>query len=88
MLLLPAIESLEVKGWILDSVEDVLNAAEPIPNLKCLLLPLGSVRHGYGIPAGYTDMDSTGTDKDSWFDTPDQTRIHIRQTRTRQAGLD
>ena len=47
-----------------------------------------SVRHGYGIPAGYTDMDSTGTDKDSWFDTPDQTRIHIRQTRTRQAGLD
>jgi len=50
MLLLPAIESLEVKGWILDSVEDVLNAAEPIPNLKCLLLPLGEPKSGISLP--------------------------------------
>ena len=50
MLLLPAIESLEVKGWILDSVEDVLSAAEPIPNLKCLLLPLGEPNSSISLP--------------------------------------
>lgn len=50
MILLPAIESLEVKGWILDSVEGVLSAAaEPIPNLKCLLLPLGEPNSGISL---------------------------------------
>jgi hypothetical protein len=50
MLLLPAIESLEVKGWILDSVESVLSAAETIPNLKCLLLPLGEPNSSISLP--------------------------------------
>jgi len=51
MLLLPAIESLEVKGWILDSVESVLNAAEPIPNLKHLLLPLDGPNSSISLPS-------------------------------------
>ena len=50
MLLLPAIESLEVKGWILNSVEGVLSAAERIPNLKRLLLPLGEPNPGISLP--------------------------------------
>ena len=49
MLLLPAIQNLEVKGWILDSVEGVLSAVEPIPNLNCLLLPSESGRSNSGI---------------------------------------
>ena len=49
MLLLPAIESLEVKGWILDSVKDVLSAAESIPNLKSLLLPPGETNSGISL---------------------------------------
>ena len=50
MLLLPAIESLEVKGWVQDSVEDVLSTAKPIPNLKSLLLPLGGPNSGISLP--------------------------------------
>ena len=50
MLLLPAIESLKVKGWLLDYVEGVLTAAEPIPNLKSLLLPLGRLNSGISLP--------------------------------------
>ena len=50
MLLLPLIESLEVKGWILDSVDGVLSATEPIPNLKYLLLPLGEPNSGISLP--------------------------------------
>jgi len=50
MLLLPAIESLEVGGWVLDYVEGVLSAAEPIPNLKCLFLPLGEPNSGISLP--------------------------------------
>ena len=50
MLLLPVIESLEVKGWILDSVEGVLSAAERIPNLKRLFLPLGEPNSGISLP--------------------------------------
>jgi hypothetical protein len=50
MLLLPAIESLEVKGWILDFVEGVFSAAEPIPNLKCLLLPLDEPNSSISLP--------------------------------------
>jgi hypothetical protein len=50
MLLLPAIESLEVKGWVLDSVEGVLSAAETIPNLKCLLLPPGKPNSSISLP--------------------------------------
>lgn len=49
MLLLPAIESLEVEGWILDSVESVLSAVESIPNLKSLLLPSSQPNSGSGI---------------------------------------
>jgi hypothetical protein len=50
MFLLPAIENLEVKGWILDSLDDVLNAlSEPIPNLKSLLLPLAVGDTDFGI---------------------------------------
>ena len=49
MLLLPAIESLEVEGWIMDFVEDVLNAAEPIPNLKSLLLPPDETNFGISL---------------------------------------
>jgi hypothetical protein len=50
MLFLPEIESLEVEGWVLDSVEGVLSAAEQIPNLKCLLLPLGEPNCGIFLP--------------------------------------
>jgi len=50
MLSLPAIESLEVKDWDLDCVEGVLSAAEPIPNLKCLLLPLEELNSGISLP--------------------------------------
>ena len=50
MLLLPAIESLEVKGWVLDSVEGVLSSAGTIPNLKSLLLPLGEPNSGISLP--------------------------------------
>jgi len=50
MLFLPVIEDLEVKGWILDSVESVLSAAEPIPQLKSLLLPLGETKFGISLP--------------------------------------
>jgi hypothetical protein len=49
MLVLPAIESLEVEGWILDSVEGVLSAIESIPNLKSLLLPSSEPNSGSGI---------------------------------------
>jgi len=50
MFLLPNIESLEVEGWILDSVEDILSAeAEPIPNLKSLRLPLAVGETNFGI---------------------------------------
>ena len=50
LLLLPAIESLEVKGWGLNSVESVLNVTESIPNLKSLLLPLGRINSGISLP--------------------------------------
>ena len=50
MFLLPNIESLEVRGWILDSVEDVLSAeAEPISNLKSLTLPLAVGETNFGL---------------------------------------
>jgi hypothetical protein len=50
MLLLPAFESLEVKGWVLDSVEGVLSAAGQLPNLKRLLLPLDGSNFGIYLP--------------------------------------
>lgn len=50
LLLLPAIENLEIKGWMLDSVESILNKAEPIPNLKSLLLPLDETNSGISLP--------------------------------------
>ena len=50
MLVLPAIESLEVKGWVLDSVEGILSSAGIIPNLKSLLLPLGEPNSGISLP--------------------------------------
>ena len=51
MLLLPAIESLEAKGWILDSdfVEVVLSAAEPISILK--RLPLDEPNSSISLPS-------------------------------------
>jgi len=50
LLLLPAIESLEVKGWILDSVESDIQGVESIPNLKSLLLPLDETNSGISLP--------------------------------------
>lgn len=50
LLLLPAIESLEVQGWMLDSVESVFAVAKSIPNLKSLLLPLDEKNPGVSIP--------------------------------------
>jgi hypothetical protein len=36
-----------------------------------------SVRHGFGIPGGLTDMGITGTDTDCLFCTHAHTRTHI-----------
>ena len=49
LLLLPAIEILEVKGWTLDFVESVLNAIPLLPNLKSLLLPLDETNSGISL---------------------------------------
>jgi hypothetical protein len=38
-----------------------------------------SVRHGYGIPGGYTDTGTTGTDTDRLFCTRGHTRTLIPQ---------
>ena len=51
LLLLPAIENLEVKGWTLDFVESVLNAIQLLPNLKSLLLPLDETNSGISLHA-------------------------------------
>ena len=50
LLLLPAIESLEVKGWMLDSVESDIQGVESIPNLKSLLLPVDETNSGISLP--------------------------------------
>ena len=42
-----------------------------------------SDRHGYGIPGGYTDTGTTGTDTDSPFGTRGCTRTRIHGTHTR-----
>lgn len=49
LLLLPAIENLEVKGWTLDFVESVLNGIHLLPNLKSLLLPLDETNSGISL---------------------------------------
>ena len=49
LLLLPAIESLEVKGWMLNSVESDIQGVESIPNLKSLLLPLDETNSGISL---------------------------------------
>ena len=48
LLLLPLIESLEVKGWVLDSFESVLGVAEAV-NLRSLLLPLDEITFGVSL---------------------------------------
>jgi hypothetical protein len=45
-----------------------------------------SDRHGYGIPAGYTDTGITGTDTDSLFGIRGCARTRTRQTHTRIDG--
>ncbi|KAF8801992.1 hypothetical protein BYT27DRAFT_7173549 [Phlegmacium glaucopus] len=49
LLLLPAIENLEVKGWMLDSIESVLEVIQPLPNLRSLLLPLDETNSGISL---------------------------------------
>ena len=51
LLLLPAIENLEVRSWTLDCVESVLNAIQLLPNLKSLLLPLDETNSGISLRA-------------------------------------
>ena len=50
LLLLPAIENLEMNGWMLDSVDSVINVVESISNLKSLLLPLDETNSGISLP--------------------------------------
>ena len=50
LLLLPAIENLEMNGWMLDSADSVINVVESIPNLKSLLLPLDETNSGISLP--------------------------------------
>ena len=45
-----------------------------------------SVRHGYAIPAGYMDTDTTDTDTDDHICIRRHTRIHIHEIHTRHGG--
>ena len=60
---------------------------QPIFNISPQRLNTASDRHGYGIPGGYTDTGTTGTDTDSPFGTRGCTRTRIHGTHTRHGGF-